>query len=100
MALKARIKSVDHTIQAEDPEGGGGTITVDLSLSGQLLVVAEYVDSAAPGVVLHTQSFQVSATETEQQIAERITRFGAKVRDARTRSTALQSYIGVLLDIP
>lgn len=99
MALKARVKSVTHTVQTTDPESGE-TTTTDLSLTGELMVVAEYVDHTAPNTILHTQRFQVSASETEGEIAARIIAFGAKVRDARVRANALQSYVGVLLDLP
>ena len=81
MALAAKITSVTYTTTATDEEGQ--TTTIDLSLSGQLLVTADDIDTAQPGTVILSQSFQVSATESEEQIAERILAYGRRVLPAR-----------------
>lgn len=103
MALKARIKTVEYEVTDTytDPDTGEEvSVTTDLSLTGELRVTAEYIDSGNPSVVLETQTFQVSATDTEQAIADRVIAWGAKVRDARMRAAGLSVYIGVMLDIP
>lgn len=96
--LKTRIAAVTYPVTADD--GEGGSTEVDLSLQGQLLVTAEYFDDSAPNTVLATQRFQVSASESEADIAERIIQYGARARDARVRVAELAAYVGVTLDIP
>ncbi|MGI8548110.1 MAG: hypothetical protein ACR2M1_12400 [Gemmatimonadaceae bacterium] len=98
MALIARIKSVDYVLTTTD--AGGATSSTDLSLSGELVVVAEYLDDAAPTVILLTQTFQVSSAESETQITDRIIALGTKMQDARTRTAGLKTKTGAKIKIP
>lgn len=98
MALIARIKNVEYLQQVTADDGT--TSTVDLSLSGELVVTAEYLDTTAPTVILLTQTFQVPSTESEAQITARIIANGQKVRDARVRTSGLKTKVGAEIKIP
>jgi hypothetical protein len=97
MALHARITNVTHTQTVTRDDGT--TATADLSLTGELLVTAEYVDSASPTTVIHRQTFQVPSTESEVAITDRITAVGRRIRDARARTTEMQRRIGTTIPI-
>lgn len=98
MAIQARITQVTTTQTVTD--GSGQTITVDLSLSGQMLVVAEYADHLTPTTVIHRQAFQVPSTEDEAAILSRVIAAGARIRDARNRTAQLQTRVGTTVLIP
>jgi hypothetical protein len=97
MALQARITNVTHwqTVTRDD----GTTGTTDLSLTGELLVTAEYVDSATPSTVIHRQAFQVPSTESEVAITDRIIAVGRRMRDARARTSSMQALVGTTIPI-
>lgn len=98
MAIAVRVKSVDYNVAGFD--GDGKPTTIDLSLSGELRVVAEYIDTDHPNDVIIAMPFQVPSTETEQQIVDRMLAYGTKVRDARIRANALQVNIGAVIPLP
>jgi hypothetical protein len=98
MPLQARITNVTHTQTVTRDDGTTGT--ADLSLTGELLVTAEYFDSATPSTVVHRQAFQVPSTESEAAITDRITAVGRRIRDARARTNEMQGRVGTTITIP
>lgn len=98
MALVAKVREVSSTVTTVDSQGRSDEI--DLSLQGQLLVVADYVDDTTPTVVIHTERFTVSSVESVAQIQGRIVAFGQRVRDARVTVNDFQQYVGDLIPIP
>lgn len=89
MALKARVSQVTYT-------GAGG---VDLSLSGRFVVAVEYFDDATPQTVILSTSFELPSSVTVTEAVQRIQEYGRRVRDARLRVAALQSQVGVSIDV-
>jgi hypothetical protein len=97
MPLQARITNVTHTQTVTRDDGTTGT--TDLSTTGELLVTAEYFDSATPSTVLHRQVFQVPSTESEVAITDRIIAVGRRMRDARARTSSMQALVGTTIPI-
>ena len=92
MTLVARIASVATEITTVERDGRSQVI--DLSLQGQLAVRAEYIDDAAPDVVILTQNFTFTSSAEEPQMLQDILAFGRMVRDARIRAAGLRSHVG------
>lgn len=93
MALMLRAIEVSYTTTADDDMGN--PVEVDLSLRGKLTATVEYFDDSAPSQVLHTQRFELSASETEEEILERFRQAGRRIRDARVRTNELAQYAGI-----
>lgn len=97
MTIAFRIKSVTHTVETVSSTGESNT--VDLSLTGQLLVHAEYVEEAAPQTVLAERRFVFPSTLTVADMQAQINGYGLSVRDARVATGELQEFVGAVVPL-
>lgn len=97
MAIAFRIKSVDYTVDTVGMDGSGDT--VDLSESGQVLVHAEYIDTASPQTVIVDKRFILPSSLTVDDIQAQINGYGVSVRNARVRTGELQQFVGAVVPL-
>ena len=97
MAIAFRIKSVTHTV--ETVAANGSAETVDLSLTGQVLVHAEYIDDATPTVVQAERRFVFPSSLTVADMQAQINGYGISVRDARLAAGELQQFVGAVVPL-
>lgn len=97
MGIAFRVKSVEHIVDTVDAQGR--TVSVDLSLDGNITAHVEYVDTEEPEVVLAERRFTFSAALTPEQMQGQINGYGLSVRDARLGTLVLQGVIGDVIPL-
>jgi hypothetical protein len=98
MALRARITAATNTVPAVDDQGD--PITIDLSLTGQFMVSAEYFDTGAPSVILHRENWTLPVGTTKAAVQDLVVKRAQSIRDARAFVASLQPDVGAIIPIP
>jgi hypothetical protein len=98
MALRARITAATSSVPAVDENGD--PYTIDLSLTGQFMVSAEYFDTGAPAVILHRENWTLPVGVTRQAVVDLVVKRAQSIRDARAFVASLQPDVGAILPIP
>lgn len=97
MALAFRIESVTYKVVtvAEDGEHS----TIDLSLNGNVLVHAVYIEESKPNDILAERRFTFPSSMSVEDMQADINEYGLSVRDARIATSELQQFVGAVVPL-